>query len=138
MEFAIILKKFRTGAKISQSALAKAIKMNQSHFNRIERGIRNPPKRNKVLRIAQVLELDEIQTRELMKAAGYALLEVYHSPVSKNELISLLKPEKDKATSQAIHPVAEEVIKELYEVLTDGNLSLKRRLDIAKQVKDFA
>lgn len=70
--FTEILKEARQRRGLSQNALAKAVGINASHLNRIERGVRNPPRRRTVLALAQALHLSPEQTNLFLESAGYA------------------------------------------------------------------
>lgn len=71
-EFGSLLRRKRTAAGLSQSALAKAAEISPSHLHRMEKGERNPPPADKVLRIADALRLSPAETDRLLVAAGYA------------------------------------------------------------------
>ncbi len=70
--FAQALAEAREAKGLSQNALARALGMDASHLNRIERGLRNPPSREKVLAIAEVLELTPEEQTRLLVSAGFA------------------------------------------------------------------
>lgn len=72
LRFAEVLAEAREAKGISQNALARSLGMDASHLNRIERGLRNPPSREKVLAISEVLELAPEEQTRLLVAAGYA------------------------------------------------------------------
>lgn len=71
-EFGSLLRRKRTAAGLSQSALAKAAGISPSHLNRMEKGERNPPPADKLLQIASALRLSPAEADQLLVAAGYA------------------------------------------------------------------
>lgn len=70
--FSSILTQARKNRGLSQNSLARAVGINASHLNRIERGLRNPPSRDIVLALAQVLTMNQEETNLLLVSAGYA------------------------------------------------------------------
>ncbi len=69
--FGKTLKKYRTAIGISQNGLAKAVNIDPSYINRLEKDFRQPSK-ELVYSIASFLKLDKVETDELLLAADYA------------------------------------------------------------------
>lgn len=70
--FAQTLKEFRERAGLSQYALAGRAGIDPSYVNRVERGERDAPTREVVEALAQALELNAVETDDLLLSAGYA------------------------------------------------------------------
>ena len=74
-EFSDLLKKYRERAKISQKKLAELAEIDQSHLNRLERGVRKPPNKRIIIAIANALMLGKEDMIELLRSAGHELPE---------------------------------------------------------------
>lgn len=70
-EFGERLRRHREAAGLSQNALAREVKVDPSYINRLERAEREPPKRELVARLAEVLALSEAERQRLLLAAGH-------------------------------------------------------------------
>lgn len=64
------LQAFRERAGLSRNALARMVGIDGSHLNRIERGLRNPPRPETLLRIGEALQLSEQEKKELLFLSG--------------------------------------------------------------------
>jgi transcriptional regulator with XRE-family HTH domain len=129
-----LLKTFRIQAGLSQLQLAKAVKMNPSHLNRLERGLRNPPRREKVLLLADVLGLGEEEKKTFMLEAGYSppnqLKE--KSPIVTRGYTAILPGEGLEAIEEA------QTLPELVrEILKDQALTPLQRRQMALQIRYF-
>lgn len=71
LKFSDTLKKFRVATGLSQNALAKQAGIDPSYVNRLEKGVREAPTREKVLDIARALKLAPAETNELLMSADY-------------------------------------------------------------------
>jgi transcriptional regulator with XRE-family HTH domain len=70
-EFGGQLQRLREQAGLSQNALARLVKVDPSYINRLERGDREPPKRELVSRLADELRLAEGDRQRLLRAGGH-------------------------------------------------------------------
>jgi transcriptional regulator with XRE-family HTH domain len=70
--FARAVVTLRKKARYTQKAFAEAIGYSQSHWNRVEKGQRTPPPREKVILITGLLDLDEDERNSLLMLAGYS------------------------------------------------------------------
>lgn len=120
-EFGSLLKRKRTAAGLSQSALAKAARISPSHLNRIEKGDRNPPPADKVLQIASALRLSPAETDQLLVAAGYA-------PRSGSLPSSGQWPNMSPEVRALIYEVTTAIVR----VAEDPNLTPSQREDIVR------
>lgn len=72
MEFRQLLRQIRRERGLSQSKLAADCGVSRSYLTRLEKGSRNPPSKPILERIAEALELGEVEQRELFVSAGYS------------------------------------------------------------------
>lgn len=70
--FSSKLKHYRIRGGMSQNALAKAVGINPSYINKIEKGGRDAPKRDVILAISRVLQLKDYERDELLLSANYS------------------------------------------------------------------
>jgi transcriptional regulator with XRE-family HTH domain len=70
-EFGALLHALRQRAHLSQGALAKSAGIDPSYVNRLERGEREPPKREIVAALAAGLRLPPQEEDQLLVAAGH-------------------------------------------------------------------
>jgi transcriptional regulator with XRE-family HTH domain len=70
-EFGQRLGQYREAAGLSQNALARLVDVDPSYINRMERGEREPPRRELVVRLAEALSLNEADRQRLLLAAGH-------------------------------------------------------------------
>jgi transcriptional regulator with XRE-family HTH domain len=137
MTFAAMLAMSRKNNKLSQSALARAANIDVSHLNRIERGIRNPPSRDKVIALAQVLRMTRDETNQFLISAGYALeAAIPDAPrlgVSSagNRTMGLTsdrheRRQRSRTTSEA-HELAQETADELVNLIDSVQLKPRER-----------
>ncbi len=71
-DFGLLLAQYREQRLLSQTDLARALRIHPSHISRMERGLRNAPSRAKVLQISKIFGLSEDESNELLIIAGYA------------------------------------------------------------------
>jgi len=121
LEFASLLKRKRKASGLSQSALAKAAGISPSYLNRIEKGDRNPPPADTILRIASALRLSPAETDQLLVAAGYA---PRRSPLPSSGLQPGISPE----VSALIHEVTTAILR----VVEDPSLAPAQREDVIR------
>jgi transcriptional regulator with XRE-family HTH domain len=69
--FAEMLQAARQAAGISQNQLARRVGVDASYLNRIERGEREPPRREVVEALIEALELPGAEADDLLVAAGH-------------------------------------------------------------------
>ncbi len=102
---------------LSQNAVATAMGMDTSHLNRILRGMRNPPSREKVVALAQVLGMNKETTDNLLVQAGYA-------PI---ELSSIVESSSSKEYRRVVSLEARKLIDQIGQEITSliDNPSLK-------------
>jgi transcriptional regulator with XRE-family HTH domain len=140
-EFTEYLFKLRERSGLSQYELAKRAGINPTHLNRIEKGERNPPKRNTIFNISEVLGLNRKERTELFIKAGYAPPAikkekksgeiptplVYESPLSENEIAELGKcPDLSNPTVLLVA-----------EALSDPGIPQKERTEMEKEISSF-
>lgn len=123
-EFGALLKRKRKAAGLSQSALAKAAGISPSHLNRIEKGDRNPPPADKILRIASALRLSPAETDQLLVAAGYA---PRHG--------SLPSPALRPGISPEVRALIHEVNTAILRVAEDPSLTPAQREDVVRLLR---
>lgn len=121
LEFASLLKRKRKASGLSQSALAKAAGISPSYLNRIEKGDRNPPPADTILRIASALRLSPAETDQLLVAAGYA-------PRRSSLPSSGLQPGISPEVSALIHEVTTAILR----VVEDPSLAPAQREDVIR------
>jgi transcriptional regulator with XRE-family HTH domain len=74
--FADLLRKARERSGLTQKELAKLIDVDNTYVSKIERGVLPPPSREKVLKIADVLEItNKVERYHLLLTAGCAGIE---------------------------------------------------------------
>ncbi|PJE61241.1 hypothetical protein COU86_00015 [Candidatus Roizmanbacteria bacterium CG10_big_fil_rev_8_21_14_0_10_36_26] len=87
MKFAETLKKLRKGKEFSQKKLAKAIALNHTYLSKIENNCRQPPSRDKVILMAKALQLNPVETDNLLLSSEYAPL----TPPNDSDTFSQIK-----------------------------------------------
>ena len=135
-EFRSVLKDLRSKAGLSQKALAELAGIDPSHLNRMERGIRRPPKRRTVLAIADALMLSSEKRVALLKLAGQ--YNENSSTDDKTHAPSL--PDKSLLFGSPISPnfeTSHPAIRLVSSVLTDQTIKLEKRKQIADQIISF-
>lgn len=82
--FGILLKTFRKRQKISQIALAKTLDVHRNTIGGWERGDRLPEHRDIILKLAQLLELNETEQAQLLEAALFTISTHWVLPYKRN------------------------------------------------------
>jgi|GEM_PF-1201088 len=132
-EFCTLLKKFRTRSQLSQKALAIKAGLDQSHLNRLERGIRSIPKKRTIIALTEALELSHEDRIILLQAAGYessdlpnktklkgkSARSVYHSPIDPN--------------SDFTHPAKQMIDK----ILGDKDIDHEKKVQIIESIQKY-
>lgn len=133
MDFAQTLRKLREQAGISQVDLAEAIDMHPSHLNRIEAGVRNPPRQKNVLAIARALKLTPDEKDKLLLSAGYAPKELEGQIISHplaqmigEDIDGLLQAIRNGVVSQGEKERIEMWLGYVHNYLEDLRASLER------------
>lgn len=65
------LRRHREAAGLTQHALAERADIDQSYITRLENGSRQPPDRDKVAKLADALDLDDVSRYRFFVAAGH-------------------------------------------------------------------
>lgn len=110
-QFRALLDVLRSRAGLSQNDLARAVGVSPAHVNRVLRGL--PPEaptqcsRTITLKIAEVLELDQHQTDELLWLAGHAPITNYQAlylrlTASLEDLRGLLDAQSSEPASSSV------------------------------------
>jgi transcriptional regulator with XRE-family HTH domain len=73
-DFGELLQRSRKRTGLSQSALAAKVGVHSSYVSRIERGKREPPTRDIILRIIEALQIERRDANQLLLSAGFAPL----------------------------------------------------------------
>lgn len=128
MSFGDLIKLYRLQAKTSQSKLARKAGVDPSYVSKLESGGRNPT-RERVIQIAEALELDDRKYDRLLDAAGYKTVEsTMHFATKDLHLLDTLYRETTRKTQYDI----DVALRLLIEVMVERNrkevesLSLKR------------
>jgi transcriptional regulator with XRE-family HTH domain len=140
-EFAKLLSDFRKRAGISQYALAKKIDMNPGHLNRIEKGERNAPKRNTILKISEVLGLREEEKAELLIKARYAppAVNIGKKCYQISESLVYESPLEGKEIAKMAYSsdISNPTVRLLAEVLSDPSIPPKRKSEMEREITSF-
>jgi len=134
-EFGDLLRRLRREANISQKALAEQVGVDPSHLNRVERGIRNPPKTRTIIAIANALLLDTEARLQLLDAAGRSQRagEGFTLPPLGGYREALAYSSPIRPSDDLEHPT----VRSVAETLADGTIPLEQRLQIAEKVRSF-
>ena len=146
--FGTLLREARMKVGLSQKALADRVGFNISHLNRIEKGERNPPKKDKILAIAGALDLNDSETDQLLLSAEYAPLRIlsrisqddrivlgFGAPLSKEKLESLFSKKKEDRRKGSW--ADNKLIRLITQITKDDKLSDSRKSLIKNQVYSY-
>lgn len=134
-EFSKLLKKYREKAGLSQKALAEQAELDASHINRLERGLRKPPKKRVIFAIVRALMLNSDEIIELFSTAGYSLEDIKDKTTDK--IVDFSSPVFESsigAQSKLSHPTIEII----EEILFDQDIPVKKRKEISEILTKFA
>lgn len=133
--FGQLLTKARKRARFTQRELASRVGLSANHLNRIEKDQRRPPRRDKVLAIAEVLELDSQRTDHLLLAGGHAPIRtsplIYESPLTLKDIETLQKDKKHQID------VPNHVINQLIKTFNNPKLTPDQKKEMERQVVSF-
>ena len=127
-EFSKLLIELREKAGLSQKALAKLAGLDQSHLNRIERGLRNPPKKRTIIAIAKGLGLDNDYLNKMLLAAGINI---------ENSSVSNLQSYAFTSTLNIDGSFEYQSIKILKELLSDSKVPFVERRKAELEIESF-
>ena len=116
-----------------------------SHLSRIESGQKNPPKRETIQRIAQVLGLNSQQYRELFEVAGYLPSKPenentlagppgFHSVVGLNRGLADSSSPPDEVQLQGL---ARDALRQMKALLAREDLKPRQRGRLAREIISF-
>jgi transcriptional regulator with XRE-family HTH domain len=71
--FGVLLRNYRTQARITQQELAEALDVDPTTISRWENGRRNPPQQEDIEYLSEILGVSEWQRDRLLEAAGNPL-----------------------------------------------------------------
>lgn len=90
-KFGQILSEYRAGAGVTKEVLAERIGVAPKYIANVETGVRRPPRRDLVKRVAKKLNLDKQQLNRLFKAADYAPWGPWDDEAAMDEALILLE-----------------------------------------------
>ena len=91
MSFGTVVRSGREARGLSLSAIAKALGVTKVYVSDVERGLRAPFTREKLEKVAEVLELDPVELHELAADhRGYVRLPYSAEDRDKNRLAAVL------------------------------------------------
>jgi transcriptional regulator with XRE-family HTH domain len=135
--FGTTLRNMREKAQMSQKALAEHAGLDASHLNRVERGLRSPPKQRTITAIASALMLGTEDTKRLLVSAGH---------LKKTEKILINRKQRENSGTGPVfmsnlgggqrlkHPT----LQLIEDILVDQQIPVARRRRIAKQIENFS
>lgn len=154
--FSVLLRDARKRAGLSQVELANRVNIDPSYISRIERGLYDPPSREKVLAIVTALEITGIAERIEFLAASYHLggedLDKYDKEKQKTSTPVKSLPfgggdsfyfpeEQDNISLKNLEYLDEDVVKEqldrLLKALRNSDLSKNEREEYVEQISSF-
>ncbi len=140
--FGSLLKLLRLSIGISQRQLAASIGLNPSHLSRVERGQKNPPKRETIGKICKVLGLSQEQRQQLYEAAGYLAPQTKSKETSEVPgFHSPLRPSRKTGQPPSHEPqlqgLAHKAVEQLTLLLSRDDLSSRQRGRLAREVINF-
>lgn len=102
------LRQYRISQGLSQSDLAKRIKVDKSYISRLERGERDVPARDLIIAITEVMGLSENDTDQLLLNSGYAPVNLNYS-YERDPLLGLISNiiHDNRITESEITPLIE-------------------------------
>ena len=141
--FAQLLREARKGAEVSQKELADQVGVDHSYISKIERGIYGPPVRDKVLAIADALEITGNASRAyFLLAAGCANVDDLEGLADDDHL-----EERDDISvpfgAGALHfprtdqLEKENTIEQLRQLLNSPGLSREQRAELYELLRSF-
>lgn len=131
--FGKILKRIRSNKGLPQREAARRIGMDHARFSRLENDRTGfNPTRETVLKIAQALEVDEIERGELLEAAGRLdqEIEALARTASKRPALAKLLRIAAQLSSEQLEELlnnAEAIFMESKEIITKGKTIVERK-----------
>jgi len=148
--FCTLLREFRKRARYTQKELAQKIAMSFNHLNQVENGKRSAPRREKVMALARILQLNEEETDRFLIAGGYApepreskipLISdqseslLYESPFEEKESqVASVSSEKPRQMSIDI---SNPIIRLVAETISDTTIQEDQRKQIEREIRSF-
>jgi len=136
--FGNTLKKLRKRAGLTQNELGRIVDINPMHISKIERGIRNPPRKGNLIKIISALRLNKNESSELFQLSGYSFdpeqnHQAYAYPVGAYGLsLSDLPPDQKKNFAENFS-----VVKLLIDTMNDPSFSPSEKGEIEKKLFSF-
>lgn len=131
-EFSKLLNKFRKDKRLSQRALANVAEVDQSYLNRLERGLRNPPKKRTILAIIKALDLGREDTLRLLQAAGLPnVQETTNQEKPPRSLFSY-------SSSLELDDPNEHTLEVIRRIINDPDIPLEKRKQLMQDLERFA